>query len=53
MKQTILKMAKLIAWGVIEAISFIARHPEVIVAILIIVLMLKLSHAVSISLINQ
>ena len=53
MKQTILRMAKLMAWGFIEAISFIARHPEVLVAIIITILMLKLSHAICMSIIYQ
>ncbi len=50
---TILKMAKLIAWGVIEAIAFIARHPGMVVAFLIAIVILKLLRAVSLSIINN
>ena len=53
MKQTIFYIARCIAWGFIETISYFARHPEALVAILITILMLKLSHAISMSLIYQ
>ena len=53
MRQKFFYIARCIAWGVIETISFIARHPEVLVAFLITILMLKLSHAISMSLIYQ
>ena len=53
MRQKFFYIARCIAWGVIETISFIARHPGLVVAFLIGILMLKLSHAISMSLIYQ
>lgn len=53
MKQTILYIARCIAWGFIETISFIARHPGMVVAFLIAIVILKLLQAVSLSIINN
>mgnify|MGYP006958161114 CR=1 FL=1 len=53
MKRTILRMAKLIAWGVIEAIAYTLRHPWVIVTILIAICIIKLSHSISLSIVNN
>ncbi len=53
MKQTIYYIARCIAWGVIETISYFARHPELVVFFLIGILMLKLSHAICMSIIYQ
>lgn len=52
MKQAILTAAKCIAWGIVEVVSYTARHPwSVIVAIIITILLLKLQQAISVSLI--
>ena len=53
MRQKFFYIARCIAWGFIEAISFIARHPELVVFFLIGILMLKLSHAICMSIIYQ
>ena len=53
MKEKFFYIARCIAWGFIETISFIARHPGLVVAFLIGILMLKLSHAICMSLIYQ
>lgn len=53
MKRTVYYIARCIAWGVIEAVSYFARHPEVLVVILIGILILKLSHAICMSIIYQ
>lgn len=52
MKRIILTAAKYIAWGIVEVVSYTARHPwSVIVAIIITILLLKLQQAISVSLI--
>lgn len=53
MRQKFFYIARCVAWGFIETISYFARHPEALVAILITILMLKLSHAICMSLIYQ
>lgn len=53
MKEKFFYIARCIAWGFIETISFIARHPGMVVVILITILMLKLSHAICMSIIYQ
>ena len=53
MKRTIFYIARCIAWGVIEAIAYTLRHPWVIVAILIAICIIKLSHSISLSIINN
>lgn len=53
MKEKFFYIARCIAWGFIETISFIARHPGMVVAFLIAIVILKLLQAVSLSLINN
>ena len=51
MRRIILTAAKYIAWGIVEVVSYTARHPwSVIVAIVITILLLKLQQAISVSL---
>jgi hypothetical protein len=53
MKEKFLYIARCIAWGFIETISFIARHPGLVVAFLIAIVILKILQAISLSIINN
>lgn len=53
MRQKFFYIARCMAWGFIETISFIARHPGMVVAFLIAIVILKLLQAISLSIINN